>query len=104
MSNHSTNGNPATNPAQAINEQLGVHTIITLKHPIKNGMGETVSQLKMRRAKVGDLRAVGQLKNDMEQELALFARLTSLVPEDLDLLDTADYKQLQDTFRQYSEN
>lgn len=57
----------------------------------------------MRRAKVGDLRAVGQLKNEMEQELALFARLTSLVPEDLDLLDQVDYKQIQDTFRKFSE-
>ncbi|OAV09546.1 phage tail assembly protein [Moraxella catarrhalis] len=39
----------------------------------------------------------------MEQELALFARLTSLVPEDLDLLDQVDYKQIQDTFRKFSE-
>ena len=57
----------------------------------------------MRRAKVGDLRAVGQMKNEMEQELALFARLTALVPEDLDLLDQVDYKQIQDTFRKFSE-
>ncbi|MGK8265548.1 phage tail assembly protein [Moraxella nonliquefaciens] len=57
----------------------------------------------MRRAKVGDLRTVGQMKNEMEQELALFARLTSLVPEDLDLLDQVDYKQIQDTFRKFSE-
>lgn len=91
------------NPTQIINEQLGTHATITLKYPIKNGLGETLSTLKMRRAKVGDLRAVGQLKNEMEQELALFARLTGLVPEDIDLLDTADYKQIQDTFRRFSE-
>lgn len=77
--------------------------MIVLKFPIKNGLGETVSELKMRRAKVGDLRTVGQMKNEMEQELALFACLTGLVPEDLDLLDTADYKQIQDTFRKFSE-
>lgn len=98
-----SNQNTTPNPAHLVQEQLGSHATITLKFPIKNGLGETVSELKMRRAKVGDLRAVGQLKNEMEQELALFARLTGLVPEDLDLLDTADYKQIQDTFRKFSE-
>lgn len=98
-----SNQNITTNPAHLVQEQLGSHATITLKLPIKNGLGETVSELKMRRAKVGDLRAVGQLKNEMEQELALFARLTSLVPEDLDLLDQVDYKQIQDTFRKFSE-
>lgn len=98
-----SNPNTAPNPTHLVQEQLGSYATITLKFPIKNGLGEMVSELKMRRAKVGDLRAVGQFKNDMEQELALFARLTGLVPEDLDLLDTADYKQLQDTFRKYSE-
>lgn len=98
-----SNQNNTTNPAHLVAEQLNTHTTIVLKFPIKNGLGETVSTLKMRRAKVGDLRAVGQLRNDMEQELALFARLTGLVPEDLDLLDAADYKQLQDTFRKHNE-
>ena len=98
-----SNQNTTPNPAHLVQEQLGSHATITLKFPIKNGLGETVSELKMRRAKVGDLRAVGQMKNEMEQELALFARLTGLVPEDLDLLDTADYKQIQDTFRKFSE-
>lgn len=98
-----SNQNTTPNPAHLAQEQLGSYATITLKFPIKNGLGETVSELKMRRAKVGDLRTVGQMKNEMEQELALFARLTGLVPEDLDLLDTADYKQLQDTFRKFSE-
>lgn len=96
-----SNQNP--NPAQLVAEQLGTHTAIALKVPFKNGLGETVTQIKLRRAKVGDLRAVGSIKSEMEQELALFARLTGLVPEDLDLLDTADYKQIQDTFRKFSE-
>lgn len=98
-----SNQNTTPNPAHLVQEQLGSHATITLKFPIKNGLGETVSELKMRRAKVGDLRAVGQMKNEVEQELALFARLTGLVPEDLDLLDTADYKQIQDAFRKFSE-
>lgn len=100
MSNQNQN---TTNPAHLVQEQLGTHIAIALKFPFKNGLGEMVSELKMRRAKVGDLRAVGQLKNEMEQELSLFARLTGLVPEDLDLLDQVDYKQIQDTFRKFSE-
>ena len=98
-----SNQNTTPNPAHLVQEQLGSYATIALKFPIKNGLGETMSELKMRRAKVGDLRAVGSIKSEMEQELALFARLTGLVPEDLDLLDTADYKQIQDTFRKFSE-
>ncbi|OAV09547.1 phage tail assembly protein [Moraxella catarrhalis] len=55
--------NQNQNPAHLVQEQLGTHATIALKYPFKNGLGETVSELKMRRAKVGDLRAVGQLKN-----------------------------------------
>lgn len=92
-----------TNPAHLVQEQLGSHATITLKLPIKNGLGETVSELKMRRAKVGDLKAVGYIKSEVEQEIALFARLTGLVPEDFELIDLADYKQIQNTFRKFSE-
>ena len=92
-----------TNPAHLVQEQLGSHATITLKLPIKNGLGETVSELKMRRAKVGDLKAVGHIKSEVEQEIALFARLTGLVPEDFELIDLADYKQIQNTFRKFSE-
>ena len=92
----------AQNPTHTIQEQLGSHISVTLDYPIKNGMGETVSVIKMRRARVGDMRAVGSLKNEVEQELGLFARLTGLVPEDLDLLDWQDYQKLQRSFRQLS--
>lgn len=34
-----------------------------------------------------------------EQEIALLARLTGLVPEDVELLDLADFRSLQDSFR-----
>lgn len=98
MSNQNT-----TNPTHLIQEQLGSHATITLKQPIKNGLGETVSEIKMRRGKVGDLKAVGHIKTEAEQEIALFARLTSLVPEDFELIDLADYKQIQNTFRKFSE-
>jgi hypothetical protein len=39
------------------------------------------------------------LKTDAEQELAMMTRITGLVPEDLDLLDLADYQKLQLFFR-----
>lgn len=100
MSNQNQN---TTNPAHLVQEQLGSHATITLKQPIKNGLGEMVSELKMRRGKVGDLKAVGHIKNEVEQEIALFARLTGTVPEDFALIDLADYKQIQNTFRKFSE-
>ncbi|WP_432480792.1 phage tail assembly protein [Moraxella sp. ZY200743] len=100
MSNQNQN---TANPAHLVAEQLNTHTAIVLKFPIKNGLGETVSELKMRRAKVGDLKAVGHIKSEAEQEIALFARLTGTVPEDFELIDLADYKQIQNTFRKFSE-
>ena len=98
-----SNQNTTPNPAHLVQEQLGSYATITLKLPIKNGLGETVSELKMRRAKVGDLKAVGHIKSEVEQEIALFARLTGTVPEDFALIDLADYKQIQNTFRKFSE-
>lgn len=98
-----SNQNTTPNPAHLVQEQLGSHATITLKLPFKNGLGETVSELKMRRAKVGDLKAVSHIKSEVEQEIALFARLTGTVPEDFELIDLADYKQVQDTFRKFSE-
>ncbi|MGK8265549.1 hypothetical protein [Moraxella nonliquefaciens] len=35
-----------TNPAHLVQEQLGTHIAIALKYPFKNGLGETVANLK----------------------------------------------------------
>jgi len=72
---------------------------ITLKHPLTVG-GKTVDKLTMRRATVKDLRLAGRFGSDDEaKEIALLATLTGLVPEDLDGMDLADYKELQSSFR-----
>jgi len=73
---------------------------ISLKYPVQLASGKKVAALSLRRAKVADLREAsrGSDKPD-DQELALLARLTGLLPEDLLELDLADYKVLQDAFR-----
>jgi len=73
---------------------------ICLKYPVQLASGKKVATLSLRRAKVADLREAsrGSDKPD-DQELALLARLTGLLPEDLLELDLADYKVLQDAFR-----
>lgn len=73
---------------------------IDLKYPIKTGDGRQLASLELRRATVGDLKAA-QRVSDLaeEQEIALIARLTGLLPEDVELLDLADFRRLQDSFR-----
>lgn len=82
-----------------LREDLGMTTTIKLKYPVKLATGQTLEQITVHRPCVGDLRAVAQFGSDVEQEIALFARLAGLVPEDIDLLDFADYQAIQDWFR-----
>lgn len=89
--------------AQKMQEDLGLSVTVKLFYPVKLATGQTLTQVTMRRPRVGDIRAVSQFDTDAEQELAMFARLTGLVPEDFDMLDIADYKQLQDSFRKMQE-
>lgn len=75
-------------------------TDIELKYPVTTGDGKKVSKLTLRRATVGDLKAAQRVADKPEeQEIALIARLTGLVPEDVELLDLADFKRLQESFR-----
>lgn len=85
--------------AKQLQEDLGVNQTVVLKYPVRLATGQHLTEVTLRRARVGDIRAVAHLGSDSEQELAIFARLTGLVPEDLDMLDIADYKVLQETFR-----
>lgn len=91
------------NETKKLQEYLGVNTVVKLKYPIKLATGQMLEQVTLRRLCVGDLRAVSHLTNEAEQELALFARMTGMVPEDLDCLDLADWKQMQETFRRLTE-
>lgn len=92
------------NEAKKLQEDLGVNTIVKLKYPARLATGQMLEQVTVRRLCVGDLRAVLHLKNEAEQELALFARMTGMIPEDLDCLDLTDLKQLQETFRRFTES
>ncbi|MFN3437792.1 MAG: phage tail assembly protein [Acidovorax sp.] len=72
---------------------------IPLKFPIQSG-GQRIDKLTMRRGKRADMKAAAKhSKDDADQEDFLFARLTGLTLEDIDALDLADSKVLQDSFR-----
>jgi len=72
---------------------------IALKHPFTAG-GKKVEGLTMRRPTVKDLRTMGRFgTTDEEKEIGLIASLAGLVPEDMDAMDMADYKELQSSFR-----
>ena len=73
---------------------------ITLQYPIKSGTGQTITSLELRRAKRGDLKAAHRhSKDDVEREDFLFARLTDLTLEDVELLDITDSNALSEAFR-----
>ena len=91
------------NEAKQMQADLGVNTVVKLKYPVRLATGQMLEQVTLRRLRVGDFRAVSHLTNEAEQELALFARMTGMVPEDLDCLDLADWKQMQETFRRLTE-
>ena len=73
---------------------------ICLKYPVQLASGKVLDKLALRRAKVADLREASRGGASQEdQEVALLARLSGLLPEDVLELDLADYKALQDAFR-----
>lgn len=73
-------------------DELLIFATIKLDYPIKDGHGNEVAELKVRRAKAKDIRKM-KGATDIEQTLSLLAVLTGLVPEDLDELDVADMKK-----------
>ncbi|MCS4532776.1 phage tail assembly protein [Neisseria montereyensis] len=74
----------------------------SIKYPTRLATGKMLTELTVRRPKVGDIRAVSGLNTEAEQEPAMMARITGLVPEDLDEFDMVDYKALQDFFSRSS--
>lgn len=70
---------------------------ITLKYPLKS-----TATLTMRRVKVRDSLAARKMKGDeADQEIFLFANLCEVSPKQIEALDMADYKQLQDTYSSF---
>ncbi|PNM02562.1 phage tail assembly protein [Pasteurella multocida] len=73
-------------------DELLLFATVKLDYPIKDGQGNEIAELKIRRAKAKDIRKM-RGETDIEQTLSLLAILTGLVPEDLDELDVADMKK-----------
>lgn len=72
---------------------------LKLEFPLKLDGGE-VTTLVMRRPTVGDhLAAEKAAGGELNAEVVLFARLCSMNPEDLQPMDMADYKGLQEVYR-----
>ena len=75
---------------------------IKLTHPITIN-GAPCAALSMRRPKVKDMRLARRGTEDAgDQEVALFANLCEVTPDDIDALDLADYGKLQEVFRGFT--
>jgi len=57
--------------------------------------------IKMRKPKVRDLKAVANIKNEMEQEIQLVSNLTGLTTDEIDDMDFADYKKFQEQLKNF---
>jgi len=72
---------------------------VTLKYPFTVA-GKTIEKLTLRRPTVKDLRMVSRFGDtDEDKEIGLMATLAGMVPEDMDAMGAADYRSLQDSFR-----
>ena len=67
-------------------------TILALDFPIQDGQGNTITELKIRRPKVRDVRKMTGA-TEAEQSVSLLSIVTGLVPEDIDELDIADFQR-----------
>lgn len=71
---------------------------IKLQFPIPIN-GVITHDLTLRRPKVRDHLVAGKTPgNDVDKELALFANLIGCAPGELQEMDMADYRQVQDTY------
>lgn len=86
------------NEAKQLQNDMGISQEVKLKYPVRLPTGKVLEKVSVRRTRVGDLRAVTHIENEAEQGLAIIARVTGLVPEDLDLLDLEDLAALQNCF------
>lgn len=66
-------------------------TILKLAFPFQDGQGNTITELKIRRPKVRDIRKMTG-KTETEMAVSLLAIVTGLVLEDIDELDIADFQ------------
>jgi len=71
---------------------------VTLKFPLDNGL----SQLSLRRPKVRDMLTADKTKGGAaEKEIAMFANLCEVTPDEIEQLDLADYKAVQTVYEAF---
>ena len=76
--------------------QSQVFKTVSLQYPYTTADGVGLKELSIRRLTVGDMRQVtNQHTSAGDIEVTLFARMSGLVPEDIDQMDLADYEQLK---------
>lgn len=73
---------------------------LTLQYPFTTAAGQTISTVTVRRLKVRDIKAINEQANGKGTQIELLgvARMVSLLPEDLEEMDAADYQGLKDRF------
>lgn len=69
-------------------------TTINLAYPIQRANGETVTELTLRRPRVGDLRELDKASGNVSQTALLIGRLGALTPKEVDQLDAEDFTAL----------
>ncbi len=75
----------------------------TLQYPYALGSGEMLTRVTLSRLKVSDIKAVRRFSENVNDwDSLLIARMTGLIPEDIDNMDLVDYQQLQSHFRQFA--
>jgi Phage tail assembly chaperone proteins, E, or 41 or 14 len=67
---------------------------IKLIYPIESN-GSTISEVKIRRPKVRDIRSIKKSQEPIESEVTLLSNLCEMTPEEIESLDMEDYGQLQ---------
>ena len=72
---------------------------ITLKYPVSIN-GSDVSELNLRRPTVRDMLAADKMQgSDAEKEIRMFCNLCEVEPAVIEMLDLADYTQLQQAYQ-----
>lgn len=80
----------------SLSNQIQIYRSIQLQFPIKDGEGKDITELKIRRAKVADIKQMSNFKGtDADKEIYMLSLLTGLVPEDFDAMDIVDYAKVQ---------
>lgn len=68
-------------------------TLITLEYPIQ-AHGEEVTQLRLRRPRVKELRQMDEAAGEIAKTAALVGALAGLNPREVDQLDAGDFTRL----------